>query len=113
MGTCMMQLQWNGPWWSMTLPLTVIQKIVNQLLVSKLQAQIALHPITPSHTSVLESHIMSKIHFYFSFPFMPSPNILHLPISLHCFGFASISCFNDALAVSGVLWDLNHHVPIF
>ncbi len=44
---------------------------------------------------------------------MPSSNILHLPISLCGFGFASISHFNDAAAVSRVLWDLNHHVPLF
>ena len=95
------------------LPLTAIRKFFNQLLISKLCAQIALHPITPTHAFSLESWIMSKIHFYFSFPFMPSSDILHLPISFHGFGFASISHFNDACMISGVLWDLNHHVPLF
>ncbi len=75
---------------------------------------ITLHPITPSHASALESHITSNIHAYFSFPFMPSSEILHLPISWHHgFGFASISCFNDAAAVSSVMQDLNHHIPLF
>ena len=45
------------------LPLTAIRKIFNQLLISKLHAQIALHPITPVHASALDSHIMAKIHF--------------------------------------------------
>ena len=44
---------------------------------------------------------------------MPSSDILHLPISHHGFGFISVSCFNDASAVSGVLRDLNHHIPLF
>src|SRR5258708_8353047 len=95
------------------LPLTVIQKIINQLLISKLHAQIALHPITPSHMSALESHITSKIHAYFSFPFIPSSQILHLPISHPGFGFYSISWFNDPATVSSVLWDLIHHIPLF
>src|SRR5258708_7955845 len=44
---------------------------------------------------------------------MPSSEILHLPISHHGFRFASISHFNDAAAVSGVIQDLNHHIPLF
>ena len=44
---------------------------------------------------------------------MPSSDILHLPISFHGFGFASISHFNDACVISSVLQDLNHHVPLF
>ena len=91
----------------------VIWRIINQLLISKLCAQITLHPITPSHASSLESHITSKVHAYFSFPFMPSSEILHLPISHHGFWFASISHFNDAAAVSSVIQDLNHHIPLF
>ena len=56
---------------------------------------------------------MSKVHQYFSFPFMASSDIHHLPISYHGFSFVSISWLNDTSAVSGVLHNLNHHVPLF
>ena len=87
----------------------VIRRIINQLLISKLHAQITLHPITPSHASSLEPPKFMHIFLFL----MPSSEILHLPISHHGFQFASISHFNDAAAVSSVIQDLNHHIPLF
>ncbi|KAF8312164.1 uncharacterized protein EI90DRAFT_2826791, partial [Cantharellus anzutake] len=94
-------------------PITVIRKIVNQLLISKVRAHLALHPVSPSHASSLQSQIASLVHSYLPFPFSPSTQVLSLPSNHYGFGFTSIPHLNASLALAGLLRDLNHHLLIF
>src|SRR5260370_21205694 len=95
------------------LPLSILRKIINQLLISKLQAHLSLHQISPYHASSLQSMMSLLIHSYLPFPFSPSSNILCSPSTSYGFGFASIPHLNASLALSGLLRDLNHHINVF
>ena len=95
------------------LPITALQKLLMQCLFSKIRPQIALQPLRQSQAFSLQQRLFSIIHDYFGFPFSPGLDILLLPIQNHGFGFPSIVRLNLSLALSGLLCDLNHHLPIF
>lgn len=61
----------------------------------------------------LKQHLTALVNEYLSLPFSPNPDILHLPVSLHGFGFPSIVRTNAAVAVAGLRRDLNHPNPLF
>ncbi len=94
-------------------PLSVLQKIINQLLISTIWAHISLHQVLPSQASSLQSMISSLVHTHLPFPFHPSPDILFSPSNSYGFGFISIPHLNSSLALNGLLQDLNHHIFMF
>ncbi|KAF8164064.1 hypothetical protein BJ912DRAFT_1035130 [Pholiota molesta] len=76
------------------LPITIIRKVIAQNVVSKCRALLSLQPILPTDAEKLDRLIMRKVHETLGFPFQPSTDIANLPISLHGFGFPSISKIN-------------------
>src|SRR5258708_1351841 len=94
-------------------PITVLRKIINQLLISKIHAHLSLQQIYPSQASLLQSMISSLLHSHLPFPFHPSSNILCLPSNAYGFSFTSIPHLNSSLTLTGLLQDLNHHVDMF
>ena len=61
----------------------------------------------------LDHHILERVHTLLGFPFRPNTTIATLPISLHGFDFPSIARINQAIAISGLSRDLNHHIPAY
>jgi hypothetical protein len=51
----------------------------------------------------------SRLCMLFAF----NPHLLSMPFSLHGFDFPSIARLNDSAAVTGLVRDLNHHLPLF
>ncbi|KAJ3717448.1 hypothetical protein C8R42DRAFT_534956, partial [Lentinula raphanica] len=98
---------------SIPLPFTVLRRIIAQSLVSKLRPLLSFHAISDSQAAELDNMISHRIHDYFSFPFQFNSSLLSLPLSSFGFDFPSIRCINASQAVSGLLRDLNHHIPSF
>ncbi|KAF5385930.1 hypothetical protein D9615_002408 [Tricholomella constricta] len=95
------------------LPLTALRRIISQSLISKIRPLLTFQPISRALAQRLDQAIALKVHNYLGFPFIFKADLLSLPVPLRGFGFPSLSTLNDALAVSGLHRDLNHHVPIF
>ena len=95
------------------LPITLICKIVSQNIASKCQALLALQPVRQTDAETLDKLIIHKVHDVLGFPFHPNTEIATLPVSSHGFGFPSIARINAGLAVEGLSWDLNHHIPAY
>ncbi|KAF9058035.1 hypothetical protein BJ165DRAFT_1360880, partial [Panaeolus papilionaceus] len=95
------------------LPITVLQKIVAQNVVSKCRALLSLQPISKTDATTLDKMIIKKVHDALGFPFLPSTDIALMPISEHGFAFPSITNINASLAVEGLNRDLNHHIPAY
>ncbi|KAF8876370.1 hypothetical protein CPB84DRAFT_1689179 [Gymnopilus junonius] len=95
------------------LPLTALRRIVSQQIISKIRPHLSLQPISPSYAASLDHLLSSKIHEYLGFPFRFNTLLLTTPLNLRGFAFPSISHLNDALAVSGLQRDLNHHITPF
>ncbi len=95
------------------LPITLLQKIVSQNIVSRCRALLSLQPIKQIDAETLDKIIIRKVHDALGFPFQPSSIIATLPVSQHGFGFPSIARINASLAVEGLMRDLNHHIPAY
>ena len=87
-------------------PITLLQKVVAQNLISRIQALLTLQPVRQYDHRVLE-----RVHNLLGFPFRPNTSIATLPVSLHGFNFPSISRIKQAITISGLSRDLNHHIP--
>jgi hypothetical protein len=94
-------------------PITLLRKVVAQNLVSRIRALLTLQPIKHSDAEKLNHHILERVHNMLGFPFRPNTSIATLPISLCGFDFPSITRINQAIAVSGISRDLNHHIPAY
>ncbi|KAI1794878.1 hypothetical protein LXA43DRAFT_940085 [Ganoderma leucocontextum] len=95
------------------LPFTAIRRIISQCLISRIRPYLSYQPISRAHAAELDRLLALRVHEYFRFPFCFNSSLLFLPLSHLGFGFPSITRLNDAAAVSGLLRDLNHHVPTF
>ncbi|KAJ3832134.1 hypothetical protein F5878DRAFT_548596, partial [Lentinula raphanica] len=95
------------------LPFTALRRIIAQSLVSKIRPLLSFHAISDTQAAELDNLISHRIHDYFSFPFHFNSALLSLPLSSFGFDFPSIQRINTSLAVSGLLRDLNHHIPAF
>jgi len=101
------------PLLSSPLPLTLLHRIITQIVISKIRPHLALQPISNTNATALDRMLATKIHAYLGFPFHFNTTLLTLPIHLHGFGFPSISHLNSSLALSGLQRDLTHHIPSF
>jgi len=95
------------------LPFTILRRLVIQRLVSRLQPRIGFQPLLRADADTLDTAIARKIHDYLRFPFPFGSTLLTLPLHLYGFDFPSVARINDVAAVSGLLRDLNHHLPLF
>ncbi|KAI0072126.1 hypothetical protein K474DRAFT_1605738 [Panus rudis PR-1116 ss-1] len=95
------------------LPLTALWRIFSQCLASRIRPYLSFQPVSRQHAVLLDNLLAQRVHEYFSFPFRFNSSLLMLPLNSLGFDFPSFSRMNDAAAVSGLLRDLNHHVPIF
>jgi len=95
------------------LPITLIQKIVAQNVVSRCHALLSLQPVKQSDAEALDRLIIRKVHDVLGFPFQLSTSIATLPVSYHGFDFLSIARINAAISVNGIVRDLNHHIPSY
>lgn len=88
---------------------------MNYLQNSTSPLWVPLQPISPSHASSLDHLLAAKVHKYLGFPFWFNTLLLTAPLNFQGFSFPSISThhINDALAVSGLQHDLNHHITPF
>ncbi|KAF5377888.1 hypothetical protein D9615_006803 [Tricholomella constricta] len=95
------------------LPLTALRRIISQCLLSKIRPLLTFQPISRPLAHRLDQLIALKVHKYLGFPFIFKSDILSLPTAHRGFAFPCFSTLNDAVAVSGLHRDLNHHIPIF
>ena len=95
------------------LPFTAIRRILLQCLISRIRPYLSYQPVTRARAADLDRMLAARVHDYFHFPFRFNSALLFLPVSQFGFGFPSISQLNDAAAVSGLVRDLNHHIPTF
>ena len=101
------------PLLSSPIPLTLLQRIISQLLISKIWPHLALQPITSANAATLDKMLATKIHIHLGFPFHFNTTLLTTPLELRGPGFPSISHLNSSLAVSGLQQDLTHHISSF
>ncbi|KAJ3512820.1 hypothetical protein NLJ89_g3299 [Agrocybe chaxingu] len=106
-------LNFSFPILNRNLPLTVLQRVVSQQVISKMRPHLALQPISPSDADKLDHMLAQKVHSQLGFPFRFKTDLLLSPISSRGFGFPSIAALNAALAVQGLQRDLNHHITPF
>ncbi|GJE97002.1 hypothetical protein PsYK624_132120 [Phanerochaete sordida] len=95
------------------LPITALRRIFAQCLVSRIRPALAYQPIRRTDAASLDRALATRVHEYFSFPFHFNSVLLSLPLRNFGLDFPSISRLNDSAAVTGMLRDLNHHVPAF
>ncbi|KAJ6521363.1 hypothetical protein DFH09DRAFT_1331236 [Mycena vulgaris] len=93
--------------------ITLLRKIVKQNIISKARALLSLQPIKRIDTEDLDKRIKAKIHMESGMPFMPSTDVLTLPIDLHGLDFPSIARINDGITIDGLHRDLNHPIPSY
>ncbi|KAH7904153.1 hypothetical protein BJ138DRAFT_1186025, partial [Hygrophoropsis aurantiaca] len=95
------------------LPITLLRRILSQLLISKIRPRLAFQPIKPKHALQLDLQLAHRVHDHLRYPFHFNSSLLSLPLKMLGFDFPSISRINDAAAVNGLQRDLNHHIPYF
>jgi len=95
------------------LPIPMLCKLFSQLLVSRVQPQLAYQPLTPADALLLDFRIAHCMHEYLGFPFHFNTHLFTLPLTFGGFDFPSISRLNAAAAVSGLTHDLNHFLLAF
>ena len=93
------------------LPLTLLRRLIVQRLVSKIRPRLAFQPLLRADADMLDTAIAHKVHDYLRFPFPFNSTLLSLPLQLHGFDFPSVARLNACAAVTGLLRDLNHHLP--
>ncbi|KAF5310189.1 hypothetical protein D9619_010594 [Psilocybe cf. subviscida] len=91
-------------------PITLLRRIVTQVIISKVRPCLAVQPISKTHAQNLDRMLATKIHQLLGFPYQFSSKVLLAPIDYGGLGFPSIERLNAASAVSGVTRDLNHHL---
>ncbi|KAJ4499753.1 hypothetical protein C8R41DRAFT_729585, partial [Lentinula lateritia] len=94
-------------------PITLLNKIISQNIISRCRALLSLQPIKQTDADILDKKINRLVHDQLGFPFMPSPTILTLPIRNNGLGFPSIARINAGLATDGIRRDLNHHIKSY
>lgn len=91
----------------------VSRKVVIQLLMPKIRALLTLQPLRNDHADLLDKKLAKRIHDLAGFPYIPSSELLTLPVEDGGMGFPSIYRLNMSIATAGVIRDLNHHNPLF
>lgn len=95
------------------LPLTALRRIFMQRLLSRIRPHLSYQAITPAQAIDIDHLIAQRVHEYFSFPFRFNSTLLSLPLRHFGLDFPCVASLNDAYAISGLLRDLNHHIPAF
>lgn len=97
---------------SIPIPFTVLQQLIMQRLISKIRPCLSFQTIAPKDVQALDWKIASIVHTQCHFPFHFSSCLLSTPLANLGFDFLSVEFLNAQLAATGVLRDLNHHLPI-
>lgn len=83
-----------------------------QCLISKIRPCLSFQTIAPKDAQALDQKIASIVHTQCHFPFHFSSRLLSTPLANLGFDFLSVEFLNAQLAATGILRDLNHHLPI-
>jgi hypothetical protein len=101
------------PAFSFCTAFTLLCKIVSQNIISQCQALLSLQLILHADAIRLDQRIMKCVHASLGFPFCPSSIVSTLPLAFSSFDFPSLACINAGIAIDGLAWDLNHHIPAY
>ncbi|KAF8233571.1 hypothetical protein L208DRAFT_1203923, partial [Tricholoma matsutake] len=94
-------------------PFTLLCKIISQNVVSRCHALLSLQPILHNDVIHLDQRIMKCMHDILGFLFCPSSWVSTLPLALGSFDFPSLARINTGIAIDGLAWDINHHIPAY
>ncbi|EJD48723.1 hypothetical protein AURDEDRAFT_162177 [Auricularia subglabra TFB-10046 SS5] len=106
-------VNFSFPRMALRLPITLIRKIIEQKIISRVRPRLALQPLERSQAGSLDKAICTLVHRWSRFLYHPNSSVLNLPIPLHGLGFTSIERLNDASAVEGLARDLNHPIEVY
>ena len=76
---------------TMGMPITLLQKITAQCIVTRCRALISIQPIKNSDALLLDKQITGKVHSMLGFPYHGNTKILTLPVKHHGMDFPSIA----------------------
>lgn len=102
-------LKHNG--WRYTLAL--VRMWINVLIMPKIRAKLRTQPIPDKLAYQLDTLLLTLVRNYMHWYYNPARCIMFRTIDHGGFGFQSIQSINRAIIVSGVLRDLNHHMPSY
>ncbi|KAG8775023.1 hypothetical protein FRC16_004910, partial [Serendipita sp. 398] len=94
-------------------PITLLNRTITTVLLPKLRALLTLQPLDRKHSVLLDKEIGKKVFEEIRTRYTPSLKILTLPTTLFGMGFPSVRRLNDALAIDGLLRDLNHRIDAY
>jgi Reverse transcriptase (RNA-dependent DNA polymerase) len=92
------------------IPMTLLRKIIHQLLIPKISARLRLQPISRNQAEKLDGCLSKLIHDYYGWTSRIPFNLLATRIDDHGFEFQSIADINAAITIKGLLKDLNHRI---
>ncbi|KAF9027240.1 hypothetical protein BDZ89DRAFT_952296, partial [Hymenopellis radicata] len=95
------------------MPLTLIRRVVSQCIISRLRPKLAFQPISDHDATRLDRLLARRIHEHLRGVFPFNSALLSLPLDLWGFDWPSVARLNRTVAVTGMLRDLNHHLPSF
>ena len=95
------------------LPITIIRKVTNQMLVTKIRPLLALQPVTDEDAIDLDHKVAKRIHKMLGFPYQANSLLLYLPVEKGGFGFPCLRKINATCTIEGIRRDLNHSIRVF
>jgi hypothetical protein len=90
------------------LPITAVRRLINQLLIPKIQQRLSLQPLDKRKSEALEAMVSKKVNEYYGWTLKVPKDILYLPTDNLGGGYTNIADINAAVAIKGLLRDLNH-----
>ncbi|KAF9028044.1 hypothetical protein BDZ89DRAFT_1066395, partial [Hymenopellis radicata] len=95
------------------MPMTLIRRVISQRIISRVRPRLAFQPISDQDATRLDHILAKRVHEHLRGVFPFNSLLLTLPLNMWGFEWPSIARLNRTVAVSGMLRDLNHHVPSF
>ncbi|KAK4698443.1 hypothetical protein P7C70_g7832, partial [Phenoliferia sp. Uapishka_3] len=93
------------------LPLAVLIGNITKTLIPKIEARLALQPIKQAQAAEIDTRIAQLIKAYYDWTFSPIADFLNLKLRHQGLNLPSIQDLNAAVAVRGMIRDLNHYIP--
>lgn len=93
-----------------TMPIALIRRAVNGLLVPRIRARLSFMPLPSEMAKLVEEAMSKKIMTALELRFTSKTSILYSPVTNNGFGMSSVVNINAELAVKSVMRSLNHHL---